>query len=495
MVDENIALVRYSRRESQGILLGLDLFSVIALAITVAPPVLVLVTTQNLLGALALVFVLSPVALTGLVKRHGIAWVRWLVWWGRFQLRKVQGVTVFRRKAKPVVAGVVELPLLGQRLEVWQAESGACVVWDKGTGHASVICAVASAGMARHNDQTTTAYERQQHIAGLMSVASGWTRRRQIARIEFLERCRPGSVVRQQRDFEALNVSGELADSYMQALRLAADASVSHPQAICITIDTNSAAGAEAVKQNGGGKIGVLRACEMEMQASSEALYHAGFTRVEWMSPREWAAWGRTLVDPLFEPSVDVREGSELSGVAPELAAPMSLDEHKDIVETDSAFHRVYWVADWPRLETYPGFMGELAMAETYQGLPVRHTLRLVMVPVPLEQALGRIRKARNTWRQNADLKARQGKQMSIADTADWENLDARERELISGQGELRFTGFVVVSALTEELLHQYCASMEVAAAAAGVELLRLTYQQGAALVSAAYPAGLGVMK
>lgn len=489
---EVLSKVRYSRRPTQGFVLGVDLPGVWSVVIA-GVPVLVTLLTAGLVPAVGVAVLLAPIALGGLLKRGGVeSYNVWVLRMARYQRRRARGMTSYRRMAGPVVHGALELPGNQGRFEVWETPHGAVVVWDKAKQTASVTCVVASPGMAQHSVSVLTPLERQRLLAGWMSVCGAWTRRRQILRVTVQERTRPGSIVREQQHFDELGATGPLADSYQEALNNLAGELVWRPTTITVTLDAGSGVGRQLVRSNGGGKAGVLALAEQEMGATTEALSQAGFTRVAWCTPREWAAWGRGIVHPAGEAAIDARVSAQLAGVAPELAGPMSLDEEKDHVETDSAFHRVYWVAEWPRLEILPGFMGHVAFAENHEGIPVRHTLSLVGTPVPLEKALKRIRDERKTWKQNANLKSNRGG-TTIADDADWRNLDEREQDLIDGQGELAFTGYVMVSGLSLEGLRQACASMEIAAANASIELLPLTYQQAAGLIAIAYPAGTGM--
>ncbi|MEV8339461.1 MULTISPECIES: PrgI family protein [Leucobacter] len=495
MAHEELATVRFSRRASQGVVLGIDKPGIWSLGIAIAP-VLATVVTQGPFNAMFVALLMSPLAITGLIKRHGIALTLWLVWATRFRLRKMMGRTMFKRRVKraePIIRGELQLPGLEDRFQIWESPTGIAVVWDKARQTASITCMVTSPGMARHRTQVMTAHDREHLTAALMSVAGSWTRRRQIMRVSMQERTRPGTIVREQRTFDALGASGELAESYQEALTRVAEESVLHPQSITLTIDAGGGAGRAAAKDLGGGKAGILGMVEQEIAATTESLRVAGFTKVVWTSPREWGAWGRGIVDPVAEGKIDIRLGTAFEGIAPELAGPMSCVDEKNHVETDSAFHRVYWIAEYPRLETLPGFMGEVASAETSAGIPVRHTLQIVGTPVPIEQALKGIRKQRESWKQNAALKARRGNDVTIADNSDWQNLDAREQDLINGQGELAWTGFVVVSALSHDALLRSCTSMELAGSTASIELVPLTYQQAAALMTVAYPAGTGM--
>lgn len=492
MSEQDLELVRYSRQATQGVVLGVTRAGLWSAGVALTP-VIVAVVVGGLLPALVVFVITSPLLLLGILKHQSISRVVWMFWKMKFQVRKMFGLTKYRRKPGPVVHGSLALPGFPNRFEVWTSENGAAIVWDKANDRASVTCMVATEGLARHRTQAMTGTQREQLTAAFMQVAGSWTRRKQIVRVSLQERTRPGTVVREQRHFDALNVEGDLAESYQEALNQAGEMTVLRPQGITITLDTKGGPGGEAVKAHGGGKAGVMHMVEQEMAATAESLYQAGFTRVRWCSPREWGAWGRGIVDPVAEAKVDARVGTAFEGVAPELAAPLAFDEQKNHSETDSAFHCAYWVQEWPRLDVLPGFMGQIAFAETYAGVPVRHTLQIVGQPVALEDAIRRIKKDRETWKTNANLRRSRGHDSSIADDADWHNLDDRERELVNGQGELAWSAFIVVSALSLEALHSACSSMEIAASSASIELMKLTWQQGAALSAVAYPAGQGM--
>lgn len=492
---DDLTYVRYARRASQGQVLGIDRVGMASIG-AVAIPTMLTVLVADFFTAIPVAVVLSPLGLAGVIKRHGMSLMVWLLWAAQWRVRKMMGLTKYRRKIDPIeplVHGELELPGLGGRFQVWEAPSGTAVIWDKVRQTASVTCMVASPGMARHRTQVTTPREREELIASLMRVAGSWTRRRQIARVSMQERTRPGTVVRERREFERLGVFGPIAESYLEVLDRAEAETVLHPQAITITLDAKGGAGRASVKALGGGKAGVLAMVDQEINASTESLKSGGFTKVAWCTPREWAAWGRSIVDPVSEIKLDARIGGAFEGIAPELAGPMVCDDGKHHVETDSALHRAYWISEFPRLETLPGFMGEVASATTSLGLPVRHTLHIVGKPVPLEEALKGIRKSRETWKQNANLRASRGRDVTIADNADWQNLDQREQDLINGQGEFAWTGYLVVSALSEDALAQSCTAMELAGSSASIELVELTHQQAATLMMVAYPVGTGI--
>ena len=495
MEQDEIARVRYSRRPSIGVLLGITKAGMWTLGIALG---LVAVTaiTKDLLQGLVMLIIVSPMIALGVGRTHGIAWTVWVIWAARFNIRKAIGMTRFRKQidlAQPIEHGVLKLGNSGTKLEVWEAPSGAAVVWDPSVQWASVSCMVATPGIARHGNQVMEDRERQNYTAALMTVAGSWTRRSQVCRVAWRERTRPGNVVREQQHFEALGAEGMIADSYRETLVLAEQSAVAHPQMITISLDAAGRAGREVVKAHGGGKAGVLALAELEMNTASESLLKNGFTKVVWTSPREWGAWGRGIVDPVSEAAVDVRVGGAFAGVAPELASPIAIDEEKNHIETDSAVHRAYWISEFPRIEVLPGFMGEVAHASNHEGLPIRHALQLVATPVSLDAAMRGIRDEKKTWEQNQHLKAERGTSTTVADEVDYGNITARETDLVHGQGQLAWSGFIVVSGLDHDSLLSACSSMEIAAGGADIELVKLTWQQEAALFAMAYPAGKGM--
>jgi hypothetical protein len=68
-----------------------------------------------------------------------------------------------------------------------------------------------------------------------------------------------------------------------------------------------------------------------------------------------------------------------------------------------------------------------------------------------------------------------------------------RERELVQGHVEYRFTGFVTVSAENETQLEDACAQIEQAAVRSVLEVRRVLGEQDQAFVAGALPLARGV--
>lgn len=190
---------------------------------------------------------------------------------------------------------------------------------------------------------------------------------------------------------------------------------------------------------------------------------------------------------------VDSRGGTEWQGVDPQAATPMVFEEARKHVETDSAWHRTYWIGEWPRYETYPGFMSRLVFAKQQDSQPVRHTFMLVGSPVQAGEAMKRLEDEKRTWITNATIRQKSGKPESQADVADWQAIQQHEADLVAGQGELRFAAYLTVSATSADELERAAASILNACSAAGLEPRLVPWQQGEALMNVAYPCGEGM--
>lgn len=100
------------------------------------------------------------------------------------------------------------------------------------------------------------------------------------------------------------------------------------------------------------------------------------------------------------------------------------------------------------------------------------------------------IRRAKVEQASDAAQRARIGQIEDESHRAEAADVARREAELVSGHGDLRFTGLLTVSAPDLDALDAACALTESAAAQAMCELRRLTGQQSAAFVAGALPLG-----
>jgi hypothetical protein len=154
---------------------------------------------------------------------------------------------------------------------------------------------------------------------------------------------------------------------------------------------------------------------------------------------------------------------------------PMATDERWSYLRADGSWHCTYWVAEWPRVEVGPEFLGPLLLGNR------RVSVSVLLAPVDPERALREARSARTADLADAELRARAGFIPSIRRDREQQGALAREAELADGHSEFRFTGYLTVSAGDREEMTAACADAEHAAQSARIEIRRLYGRQAEA--------------
>jgi hypothetical protein len=139
-------------------------------------------------------------------------------------------------------------------------------------------------------------------------------------------------------------------------------------------------------------------------------------------------------------------------------------------------WHATFWVAEWPRVDVGPDFLGPLLLGEG------RRSVSLIMAPVGSERAEREVRSARTADTADRELRARAGFLASARRQREADGVERREEELAEGHHEFRFSGYVTVSGPDAETLATACAEVEHAAQSCRLELRRLYGRQLEAL-------------
>ena len=137
-------------------------------------------------------------------------------------------------------------------------------------------------------------------------------------------------------------------------------------------------------------------------------------------------------------------------------------------VRVDGTWHATYWVAEWPRTDAGPDFLGPLLLSSA-----VRRTMSVVMEPLGPIEASRKVEQARTADIADAELRRRGGFLATARRRREEEILVRREVELADGHAQYRFAGYVTVSASGPDELEDACGQVEQAAGQAGLELRR----------------------
>lgn len=239
----------------------------------------------------------------------------------------------------------------------------------------------------------------------------------------------------------------------------------------------------------GGGIASLMGMVHTEMDAIDADLPLAGVRVESWLKPRELAGVIREAYDPDSIEELGERVG-ERAGVAVESGGPMAASKTWDTMQTDTAFHRTYWISEWPRIQVPAGFISPLTFAGDFI-----HSVSIVAEPIDTSVALKRVEKDLEDAAASSRLQAKLGQTRTLQQEQEQTDVQQREKELVAGHGEVRFSGFITISASTKEELAAAEAKLRHGASQAHVELRALYGQQHQGFLVSALPLGRGVKK
>jgi hypothetical protein len=195
------------------------------------------------------------------------------------------------------------------------------------------------------------------------------------------------------------------------------------------------------------------------------------------LPPRALALMIRLTFDPAAQTGLALRAASQgPAGVAPANAWPLATSTGWSSYRVESAWHRVYWVREWPRTPVGPDFMAPLTLQTRS-----RRTVSMVMEPVPPLRARRAVEAARVADASDEQVRRRVGFVTSVRRQREQEQVLARERELADGHSDVRFSAYVLVTATSMEELEAACGEVEQQAGQARLELCRLDGDQDVA--------------
>lgn len=148
---------------------------------------------------------------------------------------------------------------------------------------------------------------------------------------------------------------------------------------------------------------------------------------------------------------------------------PLAVEAGWAALRTDATWHAVYWVAEWPRGEVGPAVLLPLLL-----GGGERRSVSLTMAPLAGGRAVRRAEHERTSAAADAELRQRHGFALTARARAEQEVAMAREAELAAGHSGYLFSGYVSLTAESEEALAKSCAAVEQAAALSQLELRRV---------------------
>lgn len=300
-----------------------------------------------------------------------------------------------------------------------------------------------------------------------------------VKRLQWLERTvpDPGDGIGQYlRDAIALPHTTPAVRSYLQLVEDAGPTTQHHETFVVIQVDAQKAR--RMIKQAGGGDQGACTVLARETFGLATRLQSAELDIVGMLPPRLLAQMMRVAFDPKARAQITMRtiNDRENAGVTVDQAWPLVTETSWEHYRTDSAFHSTFWVAEWPRTEVGPDFLAPLLLQAW-----VNRTVSVTLEAVPPLKAQRDVDYARTSDAADAHLREKHGFMRSIRRQRESDNVERREQELADGHADIRFSGYITVTAANLEELELASSEMEQQAGQSRLVLRRLSGEQDVA--------------
>ena len=468
--------VKFSRLTRRGILLGLSLSQLVALGIGVTTLVWAFYAGGGMLIALSAPVWLCAAAVVWIriAGRPIVEWIPVAFWW---MWKTTGGQLLYRRRVvKPRPAGSLALPGDMARLREYDDPiTGAGMVHDPTASTLTAIIAVSHPAFALLDPG-----EQERRVSSWGRVLATVCRSGRLSMLQVLERTLPDSGTG-LAEWWASHGSADgswASTTYAELIDRAGPAGERHATTLSLALDMQVSA--RQIRTAGGGIRGAAAVLRQEMSTLVAALRSADLAPSSWLTCGEIAVILRSAYDPAVAATLE-RHGELGQSLA--TAGPVAVNESWSRLRTDSAFHAVLWISEWPRSMVYPGFLAPVLLSTGIQ-----RSFSLLCTPMRSDQAARDIRKKKTEYISDAAQRQRIGQIEDASQTAEFQDVLQQEADLTAGHGVLRYTGLISVSARTADDLDAAVAAIEQAAIQASCETRLLVGQQAQAFTAAALP-------
>lgn len=338
-----------------------------------------------------------------------------------------------------------------------------------------------------HNFALLGGPEKDRRVAGWAGVLAALARERSVVhRLQWVATTVPddGAAVRRYLDrHRALPPQAAAHRSYDELLAASGAATCRHDVLLAVQVRATGP-GARAARALGGRDVGTCAVLLRELGSLRRHLEDADVSVERVLDGRALAGAVRragesapagtrpTNADPTLAVTDGTGAGTAAGARCPPCAVgspwPAAIDEEWGCVRADGTWHATYWIAEWPRVDVGPDFLGPLLLG------PVRRAMSIVMEPMSPSRAVRQAEQARTADIADEELRRRGGFLSTARRAREAELAGRREEELADGHASFRFSGFVTVTASSREALAEGCDATEQAACQCRLALRRL---------------------
>ena len=296
-----------------------------------------------------------------------------------------------------------------------------------------------------------------------------------VRRIQWLERTSPtegDELARWLQSERATDIPASgtpLVDSYLELIARSVQISQEHEVLVAVQIDTARVSS----RAKDAGPAMLIE----EAERVADGLRRAGADIKGAMTPRHLARLFRTAFDPYIRGELPPDPDEPAVVIAqPDGLWPVGAIEGWDHYRTDGAVHSTYWISGWPRVEVGALFLDPLLS----QSFAVR-TVSVTFEPVSSDRSIRDVEAQVTRAEADQAVRARFGQAETARHQQAYGATRRREAELAAGYREIRFAGFVTVSAPNVERLHGARAEVARDASRSHLELRPMYAQQAEA--------------
>lgn len=472
----NALSARFPRPQRNSLLLGLRPIQVALVVIGIASSLTSLLagwpTPVRMTGMTTAV----ACAVTAFGRFEGLPAYRWSVLRAAHVLRGLRKNQSYRANLlAPRRHGVLQLPGEASPLRILDTRSSIGAVHDPLRRRLIAVARIEGPAHLLQNSD-----EQDRRVAAYGRMIAGLCQSNRIVRAQVLERTipDPGDGLGDWARNRGLDASSPAGAIYRDLLQHAAPAAARHETLFSFALNLDAVS--KEVRKYGGGLAGAMAVLDSESRAFQTSFAAAGVAGV-WLNATDLAASLRVAFDPAATRTL-------VGGLDPVDAAPLAVDAAWDHLRTDSSFHRVYVVTEWPRLRATPSFLSPLLLKPG-----IRRTFSLILQPIPIGKALRDARRHQVERVTDRATRKRVGQMETEEDRQHDADVAQREKDLAAGHGDVRWIGLISVSADTEDGLDEACTEIEIAASQALLDVRRLVGQQVEGFLAAALPFGIGL--
>jgi hypothetical protein len=345
------------------------------------------------------------------------------------------------------------------------------VVWDRVCGTLAATIRVTGSGFA-----LAEAGEQDRMLAGWGEALASFVREgTPVVQVRWSEWAAPAPAA-QHRNWIAEHLSpnpdaGAIA-AYEQLVSASGPLGTRHEVLLTVVVSMQS------VRQPKQRRISTrvetaVEACLMHTRLFADRLEMLGLIVSGPLTPGELGESIRARLDPSCIPVMDrlSRTIGERTGVvSPSNLGPLSARNEWTWFQADTAYHRAYVVAEWPRTPVPASWMRPVLTSASDEP----RTFTTFLEPIPAKVSRRAIDRSLAKIDSDSEQKQKAGFRIGAAQRRQRNAIEDREEELVSGHPEFGFSGIVIVTGKTLESLERNGEQVQQAAAQAGIELREL---------------------